>query len=52
MATIEEIFVPNIVPYDAQGRTNEDKLRRIIRWRGGAEAIVQNPCGKDLSCLT
>jgi len=28
------IFVPNIVPYDAQGRINEDELRRIIRWLG------------------
>lgn len=32
MAAIEGIFVPNIVPYDAQGRINEDELRRIIRW--------------------
>ncbi len=32
MAPIEGIFVPNIVPYDAQGRVNEDELRRIIRW--------------------
>lgn len=28
------IFVPNIVPYDASGRINEDELRRIIRWLG------------------
>lgn len=28
------IFVPNIVPYDMQGRINEDELRRIIRWLG------------------
>jgi len=29
------IFVPNIVPYDAQGRINEEELRRIIQWLGG-----------------
>lgn len=28
------IFVPNIVPYDAAGRIDEDELRRIIRWLG------------------
>jgi len=28
------IFVPNIVPYDAQGKINEAELRRIIRWLG------------------
>jgi dihydrodipicolinate synthase/N-acetylneuraminate lyase len=28
------IFVPNIVPYDAKGRIDEDELRRIIRWLG------------------
>lgn len=32
MAAIEGIFVPNIVPYDAQGRIAEDELRSIIRW--------------------
>lgn len=32
MAAIEGIFVPNIVPYDAQGRIAEEELRRIIRW--------------------
>ena len=32
MAAIEGIFVPNIVPYDAQGGINEEELRRIIRW--------------------
>lgn len=32
MAAIEGIFVPNIVPYDAQGRINEGELRRIICW--------------------
>ncbi len=35
MAAIEGIFVPNIVPYDAQGRIAEDELRRIIRWLVG-----------------
>jgi 4-hydroxy-tetrahydrodipicolinate synthase len=35
MAHLTGIFVPNIVPYDAQGRINEDELRRIIRWLGG-----------------
>lgn len=34
MAALEGIFVPNIVPYDAQGRIAEDELRRIIRWLG------------------
>ncbi|MEO0509803.1 MAG: dihydrodipicolinate synthase family protein [Verrucomicrobiota bacterium] len=33
-AIIEGIFTPNIVPYDAQGRINEDELRRIVRWLG------------------
>lgn len=33
-STIQGIFVPNIVPYDAKGRINEDELRRIIRWLG------------------
>jgi dihydrodipicolinate synthase/N-acetylneuraminate lyase len=33
-STIQGIFVPNIVPYDAKGRINEDELRRIIRWIG------------------
>ena len=32
MAPLSGIFVPNIVPYDAQGRIHEDELRRIIRW--------------------
>jgi len=35
MAAIEGIFVPNIVPYDAQGGINEGELRRIIRWLVG-----------------
>ena len=35
MAAIEGIFVPNIVPYDAHGRINEEELRRIIRWLVG-----------------
>lgn len=34
MAALSGIFVPNIVPYDAQGRIAEDELRRIIRWLG------------------
>ncbi|MCC5789955.1 MAG: dihydrodipicolinate synthase family protein [Opitutales bacterium] len=33
-AHLSGIFVPNIVPYDAQGRINEEELRRIIRWLG------------------
>ncbi len=33
-STIQGIFVPNIVPYDAKGRIDEDELRRIIRWLG------------------
>jgi dihydrodipicolinate synthase/N-acetylneuraminate lyase len=32
---IQGIFVPNIVPYDAKGRIDEDELRRIIRWLAG-----------------
>jgi dihydrodipicolinate synthase/N-acetylneuraminate lyase len=35
MAALSGIFVPNIVPYDAQGRINGDELRRIIRWLVG-----------------
>lgn len=31
-AALTGIFVPNIVPYDARGRINEDELRRIVRW--------------------
>ncbi len=31
---LQGIFVPNIVPYDDQGRINEEELRRIIRWLG------------------
>lgn len=31
---LKGIFTPNIVPYDANGRINEDELRRIIRWLG------------------
>jgi dihydrodipicolinate synthase/N-acetylneuraminate lyase len=34
-ATIQGIFVPNIVPYDAKGRIDEDELRHINRWLGG-----------------
>jgi dihydrodipicolinate synthase/N-acetylneuraminate lyase len=33
-STITGIFVPNIVPYDAKGRIDEDELRHIIRWVG------------------
>lgn len=32
MASLSGIFVPNIVPYDAKGRIDEDELRRIIGW--------------------
>ena len=31
---LKGIFTPNIVPYDAKGRINEDELRRIISWLG------------------
>lgn len=31
---LKGIFTPNIVPYDAKGRINEEELRRIIRWLG------------------
>ena len=34
MAALSGIFVPNIVPYDAQGGIAEEELRRIIRWLG------------------
>lgn len=34
MTPLSGIFVPNIVPYEASGRINEDELRRIIRWLG------------------
>jgi len=34
MAALSGIFVPNIVPYDAQGRIAEEELRRIIRDAG------------------
>ena len=34
MSALSGIFVPNIIPYDAKGRINEDELRRIIRWLG------------------
>jgi len=33
--SIQGIFVPNIVPYDAKGRIDEDELRRIISWLAG-----------------
>lgn len=32
--SLQGVFVPNIVPYDAGGRIDEDELRRIIRWLG------------------
>jgi dihydrodipicolinate synthase/N-acetylneuraminate lyase len=32
MAALSGIFVPSIVPYEAQGRINEVELRRSIRW--------------------
>jgi len=31
---LKGVFVPNIVPYDSQGRINEEELRRIIHWLG------------------
>jgi 4-hydroxy-tetrahydrodipicolinate synthase len=31
---LKGIFTPNIVPYDAKGRIDEDELRRIIGWLG------------------
>jgi 2-dehydro-3-deoxy-D-pentonate aldolase len=31
-AALEGVFVPNIVPYQADGSIHEDELRRIIRW--------------------
>lgn len=33
-AALSGIFVPNIVPYDPNGRIHEEELRRIIRWLG------------------
>ncbi len=33
-SSLSGIFVPNIVPYDSQGRVHEEELRRIIRWLG------------------
>jgi dihydrodipicolinate synthase/N-acetylneuraminate lyase len=35
LAALAGIFVPNIVPYDAQGRIAVEELRRIIRWLAG-----------------
>jgi len=35
MTPLSGIFVPNIVPYDAKRRINEDEHRRSVRWRGG-----------------
>lgn len=34
MAPLKGIFTPNIVPYDAKGKIDEDELRRIINWIG------------------
>ncbi len=31
---LEGIFTPTIVPYDSQGRIDEDQLRRMVRWIG------------------
>ena len=44
-ATISGIFVPNIVPYDAKGRIDEDELRRLIRWLGTKEVTGFYPNG-------
>lgn len=42
---IQGIFVPNIVPYDAKGRINEDELRHIIRWLGEKDVTGFYPNG-------
>lgn len=34
MPALSGIFVPNIVPYHADGSIHEEELRRIIRWLG------------------
>jgi len=44
-AAIRGIFVPNIVPYDAKGRIDEDELRRIIRWLAEKEVTGFYPNG-------
>ena len=43
-STINGIFVPNSVPYDAKGRINEEELRHIIRWVGdkGVTGVYPN----------
>jgi 4-hydroxy-tetrahydrodipicolinate synthase len=45
VAAISGIFVPNIVPYDARGRIDEDELRRIIRWLAAKEVTGFYPNG-------
>jgi len=42
---LKGIFTPNIVPYDAKGRINEDELRRIINWLGNKGISVFYPNG-------
>jgi len=32
MAKLSGIFTPNLVPFDAKGRINEDELRRMVNW--------------------
>ena len=32
MACLSGIFTPNLVPFDAKGRINEDELRRMVNW--------------------
>jgi 4-hydroxy-tetrahydrodipicolinate synthase len=44
-AALTGIFVPNIVPYDAQGRIAEEELRRIIRWLVGKDITGFYPNG-------
>ena len=44
-AAIQGIFVPNIVPYDAKGRIDEDELRHIIRWLDQKEVSGFYPNG-------
>ncbi|MEY4570224.1 MAG: putative 2-keto-3-deoxy-galactonate aldolase YagE [Verrucomicrobiota bacterium] len=44
-STINGIFVPNIVPYDAKGRIDEDELRHIIHWVGDKSVTGFYPNG-------
>ena len=44
-AALSGIFVPNIVPYDAKGRIDEEELRRIIRWLGNKGVTGYYPNG-------